>query len=500
MTAKPRRRSTRLKTPTNSTPQAGMRIGTWTLRKYLAGGGNGQVWEVTSDLTGEYVMKLLKSTRRPDAYRLGRFADEIRFLRDNPNQSGVLPLVDSRVSDDPTELSWYVMPRAVPLRQVLGDDPAIETVLEAMATYAETLAGLAERGIGHRDIKPDNLFQLSSQWVIGDFGLVTYPEKDPRTDHGRKLGPTDYLAPEMRDDADHAKAEPADVWALSKTLWVLLTGRDLPLPGTHRPDDPAFSLRERIEHRYVNELDRLLHGATQMDPMRRTSMREFATELRACLTDPPEALPQSDLTALQQRVRSLAAPQVQKNLAAQERRVQANNAFYEVQAAQSTAFNQLSQILGFNGQIGQQETLIAIQLLGRPRSTPYAGYGAGGILFSPDQPGRVRILVEAAMRVQGEESSAEIAAAIAVEHYFAGRSDTKRLWQGTYVVPIGSAQFKNAVREIEAGFSGSFEQALQETILILNQPEEEEPTWFVASKPNWEPGSTNSSGPSSKST
>lgn len=32
-----------------------------------------------------------------------------------------------------------------------------------------------DRGSGHRDIKPDNLFELDGRWVIGGFGLVTYP-------------------------------------------------------------------------------------------------------------------------------------------------------------------------------------------------------------------------------------------------------------------------------------------------------------------------------------
>lgn len=483
--SKPRPRSGSAKR-TNAVPHPGLRLKEWTLTKRLDGGkgGNGVVWEVASDRSGQYVMKFLNAKGRPDAaYRLARFADETKFLRDNPDLPGIVPLVDSSVSTDPAALNWYVMPRAVPLMEALGTDPTIETVLGAVAAYAETLANLAERRIGHRDIKPDNLFWLLEQWALGDFGLVTYPEKDPRTDHGRRLGPIDYMAPEMRSDADNAGAEPADVYALAKTLWVLLTGQDLPLPGAHRSDDEACTLRNRITYRFVNELDLLLERATQTDPTKRIAMREFALELRACLADPPESLPQPDLEALQRRVQSLAGPQVQRNLAAQERRVRANKAFYELQAIQSAALNQLTHLLGFNGRIGQQETLIAGRLLGMPQNTPYAGYGAGGMLFSPDQPGRVRILVEAAMRVQEESSSAEIAAAIAVEHHFDGRSDVKHVWQATYVVPIGSAQFANALREIEVGFAGSASETLQQTILILNQPEGEEPAWFTATRP-----------------
>src|SRR5262249_432448 len=149
------------------------------------------------------------------------------------------------ISVDLNKPSWYVMPVATSVREALGDDPEPVTVVGAVADIAATLTALEAEGVAHRDIKPDNLFKLDDQWVIGDFGLVSYPEKDPRTAHGRRLGPIEFMAPEMREDADWAKPYPADVWALSKTLWALLTSETFPLPGPHRPGDPAYALRER---------------------------------------------------------------------------------------------------------------------------------------------------------------------------------------------------------------------------------------------------------------
>jgi serine/threonine protein kinase len=43
------------------------------------------------------------------------------------------------------------------------------------ATRKTGLADLAEEGISHRDVKPENLFRLDDAWVIGAFGLVDYP-------------------------------------------------------------------------------------------------------------------------------------------------------------------------------------------------------------------------------------------------------------------------------------------------------------------------------------
>jgi hypothetical protein len=137
---------------------------------------------------------------------------------------------------------WRTM--AKNLRAALGVDPEPRAVVAAISQIAATLADLAADGISHRDIKPDNLFMFDGNCVIGDFGLVTYPAKNPITRHGRKVGPLDFMAPEMRQDADRAVAEPADVWALAKTLWVLLADTELPLPGPHRAGDDAYALSE----------------------------------------------------------------------------------------------------------------------------------------------------------------------------------------------------------------------------------------------------------------
>ena len=160
-----------------------------TERKRLGGGGNGEVWRAgtTDGRTGP--IKVLYARRGGEGrYRLARFRDEIGFLIAHPDFRGILPLLDSHICDNLEEPSWYVMPAAKPIRQALGADPGPEMVVGAVAEIAATLAALVAEGVAHGDIEPDNLFELDGRrWVIGDFGLVTYPEKNPLTEHGRKL-------------------------------------------------------------------------------------------------------------------------------------------------------------------------------------------------------------------------------------------------------------------------------------------------------------------------
>lgn len=223
--------------------RAGDRYGDWELLEGIDGGRgfNAHVWRCRNDEGETAAIKLMK--RGSSRSRIERFRDEIGFLLSpEADDPGILPILDTHLSDDPKEQAWFVMPEARRIREALGEDPPLEQVVAAVQATAATLARLAAKGIGHRDIKPDNLFERDDAWLIGDFGLVTYPEKEARTQHGRKLGPVDYMAPEMRQEADTADAESADVYSLAKVLWVLVTQQELPPPGPHRADEPVYAL------------------------------------------------------------------------------------------------------------------------------------------------------------------------------------------------------------------------------------------------------------------
>lgn len=459
-------------------PRRGQYFGKWALVRRLDSGGNGEVWEATDGGIASHAIKiLLVRQSHIGKYRLERFREEVKFLTNNPDIDGILPLVDSNLSTNEKQPPWYVMPMAQPLKDALGEDPEPETVVKAVASIARTLATLAERGIGHRDIKPANLFRLDSRWVIGDFGLVTYPEKNPQTQHGIKLGPTDFMAPEMRADADSAQAEPADVWALSKTLWSLLA-KTLPLPGTHRPTDPAFTLRDRINYCRAPELDLLLERASAMNPRQRPPMKEIAEELTACLEEPAEAVPDASISELERRVKALIVGAQQAEAAARERRESVNSAFNTLAQIQRNAFQDLVQRTSFSG-FPDQNITDAILLLPRPRSGIfYAHYNTGAKLAPPGQHPQATITVAVGLRVVDEQDPAEIAALLRVEHWYDHQSNVKDIWKKTYKVQVGSAQHTNAVAEISAGFTNGYADTLRTVAAILAIPEDRVPDWF----------------------
>jgi hypothetical protein len=259
--------------------RAGAEVDGWQLIELLGRGGNGEVWRAEHPQWGEAALKLL---RRRGLERLQRFRDEVAVMRSLGEHPGVLPLVAAELPEPGRRRrAWLASPVAVPVAAALGEEPSVTEVVAAIETFALTLAELAERGIGHRDVKPDNLFRYDKRWAIGDFGLADYPGKEAITAPGRRLGPLYFIAPEMLREPDLAEAEPADVYSLTKTLWALASGRRYPPEGQIRADLPDHDLATWTQARGTLALGLLLEAATELEPAARPSMAEFASQLAA---------------------------------------------------------------------------------------------------------------------------------------------------------------------------------------------------------------------------
>jgi hypothetical protein len=299
----------------------GQRIGPWKLVATLGRGGNAEVWRADRNDGVNAALKILYNTN-PHQEPYKRFRAEVKVVESLRAQPGILPLIDSHIPERPTHQSpaWLAMPVAVPILKALGREPTLETVVEAVATISETLAALAGRYVFHRDIKPGNLYRYGESWVIGDFGLASYPDKEALTAKGKKLGPLFFLADEMIANPVEADPAPADVFALAKTLWVLATGQNFPPQGEQRTDVPPLTISGNVAHPRAYLLDSLIERATSHIPERRPTMNEVAAELRAWLAPPVETTIPRDLAALAARVTAVVQPLGRGEQAKEQRR------------------------------------------------------------------------------------------------------------------------------------------------------------------------------------
>ncbi len=128
---------------------------------------------------------------------------------------------------------WYTMERC---------ESSLRTSLQRLplpgrvAVVIQLLSGLAllhAKMIAHRDIKPDNLFLVTTrqgpQIKIGDFGIATVARVAPNAAFGLLSGSPPYLAPERWAGEGDADWRPSDQYAAGVTLYELLSCGALPL-------------------------------------------------------------------------------------------------------------------------------------------------------------------------------------------------------------------------------------------------------------------------------
>ena len=305
------------------------RIGPWSCLLQIDTGGNATVWRATRDGGSQAVALKVLNAKKQDSERYQRFVQEVEVLRSLGDVDGVLPVIEAYLPDPGTkEQAWLAMPIATPVREALAD-ASVDTVVEAVGTIARTLARLQEEHqIGHRDVKPGNLYELDGKWLVGDFGLVDVPGGDDLTKSDKALGPANFTAYEVIVNPKTAASGPADVYSLGKTLWVLGTGQLWPALGHQSADESGYRLSDMRAHPKAVALDRLIDRTTLIEPSQRPTMAEVAEDLASWerLTPDPVAV---DLSPLKEQLRKKLA----KHLAAQnvdEQRKQAARAAMQI--------------------------------------------------------------------------------------------------------------------------------------------------------------------------
>jgi serine/threonine-protein kinase len=177
-----------------------------------------------------------------------------------------------------------------------------------LSKVARALHHAHERGILHRDIKPDNiLVDKNRQPFVVDFGIARDQEEEGEalTRVGQVVGTPYYIAPEQIRSL--GLGPHTDVWALGVVLYVTLSGKP-PFRGKSELETLEKVLRVEPERPVregkpvPNDLWAICSRCLQKDPAKRyRDAQQLALDLERYVRDEPTSVAPPGLGAQVQR-------------------------------------------------------------------------------------------------------------------------------------------------------------------------------------------------------
>ena len=282
------------------------RIGGFRVLRRLGAGGMGVVYEAEQETPHRRVAVKLVRPGLAFGERLRRFRQEAEILG-RLQHPGIAQIFEFGTADvGHGEQPYFVM-------ELVTGEPLLahsaragldrRARLALVAELCDAVQHAHERGVVHRDLKPDNvLVDASGRAKVLDFGVARVRADDVplstiHTAQGEIVGTLTHMAPEQLTGNPDAVGPAADVYALGVIAFELLSGRlphevaGLSLTQAARRitevDPPRLGT---LDHGLRGDLETIVAKALEPDPARRyVSPAALASDLRRFLASEPIA-------------------------------------------------------------------------------------------------------------------------------------------------------------------------------------------------------------------
>lgn len=300
--------------------QTETRLGKYRLIRTIGKGGMGVVYEAEDEVLHRKVaLKVLRDVGDVGSIkRLHREATAAARLS-HPNIVAIHDV--GTVEEAGRSAEHYIAMDFVPGRSLAEAMPrlALHERIRVLEIVAGAVAHAHERGVIHRDLKPQNVLMeelptadstTGLRWRVwlSDFGLAKVQDGEDLSRTGMVVGTVHYMSPEQVRGEIRKTGPATDVWALGVTLYEMVTDRK-PFDGGGAMgiyekilfEEPSRRFRRRSDP----DLMTIWTKALEKEPLRRyATAREMGEELGRYLRgEPVRTRPVSAITRLWRRVR-----------------------------------------------------------------------------------------------------------------------------------------------------------------------------------------------------
>jgi eukaryotic-like serine/threonine-protein kinase len=205
--------------------------GKWQVDARLGSGGMATVYAATHRNGHRAALKMLHAQLSRDESTRARFLRE-GYVANAVAHPGVVQVLDDDVTEDGAAFIVLELLEGETVearRMRMGGRLGVEDAMRVAFDMLATLSAAHEKGIVHRDIKPDNIFIThEGATKLLDFGLARMKDAQlagETTKTGVTIGTPEFMPPEQamgrREDVDAQ----SDLWALGACVFMMITGR-----------------------------------------------------------------------------------------------------------------------------------------------------------------------------------------------------------------------------------------------------------------------------------
>ncbi|MBQ3561957.1 MAG: serine/threonine protein kinase, partial [Clostridia bacterium] len=199
--------------------------GRYEIREILGIGGMAVVYKAYDNVENRIVaIKILRKEYATNEEFLRRFKNESKAisLLSHPN---IVKIYDVSFGD---LIQYIVMEyiEGITLKEFIEREGSLSWK-DAVYYTIQILRGLQhahDRGIVHRDVKPQNIMLLPDGTIkVTDFGIARFARSEQKTITDKAIGSVHYISPEQA--RGETTDERTDIYSVGVILYEMLTGR-----------------------------------------------------------------------------------------------------------------------------------------------------------------------------------------------------------------------------------------------------------------------------------